>query len=91
MKTGFLTVNDPMGMHARPAGQLVQALRSCGAETRLSFGEKQADGSGLFSVMALGAKHGDTIRITLSGENCDAAAENIKRFCEETPAFSAEF
>ena len=55
-------IADVGGLHARPAGLLVQ----CG---------KQADAKRLFSVMGLGAKQGDTLTVTVEGvsEQRDAA------------------
>ena len=88
---GILTVDDPNGMHARPAGQLAAALRSCGAATKLTFGDRYADGGQLFSVMALGAKRGDRIGLMLEGERSTEAARKIGAFCENNPAFSVSF
>ncbi|MCQ2433469.1 MAG: HPr family phosphocarrier protein [Clostridia bacterium] len=83
---GTITVCDKNGLHARPAGQLVNMLRSCGAAVTLTFGDKTADGTKLFSVMALGAGYGDAVAVTLEGEL--TAAEKLSAFCRENPAFS---
>lgn len=91
MIRGTLIVDDPNGMHARPAGQLAAVLRSCGARASLTLGDACVDGGKLFSVMALGAGSGDRIGLILDGEQSREAAKKIERFCETNPAFTAVF
>jgi len=67
MKTFTHTVTDEVGIHARPAGMLVNKVKSLGVTVTITKGERKADASKLFSIMALSVKHGDTITVTVDG------------------------
>ena len=83
MKEFCYKITDEVGIHARPAGLLVKASAGFGSEIRLHHGEKAADAKKIFSVMGLGAKKGDEIRITIRGDDEETAAQELKRFFEE--------
>lgn len=83
MKEFFYKVKDETGIHARPAGLLVKAASGFGADIKLFRGEKSADAKKIFSVMSLGAKKDDEIRITVEGDDEERIAEELKRFLEE--------
>ncbi len=74
-------ITDPVGLHARPAGMLVKkAMEFPGVDIRLQKGEKTADAKRLFSVMSLGAKQGDSLRILLEGGEEEQAEKALKEF-----------
>lgn len=68
-------IADVGGLHARPAGLLVQCARGLVSRVTIICHGKQADAKRLFSVMGLGAKQGDTLTVTVEGvsEQRDAA------------------
>ena len=73
MKTFTYTVNDEAGIHARPAGMLVNKVKALGCSVKLEHNGKTADASRLFSVMSLGIKKGDTVTVTVDGNETQAA------------------
>jgi len=77
------TIKDAVGIHARPAGMLVNCAKSFGSRVTLIKGEKSADASRLFAVMGLGVKYGDRITLRAEGADEDAAMEALKKFFEE--------
>ncbi len=81
MKTFTHTIRDDAGIHARPAGMLVNKVKALGCPVTLRFGEREADASRLFSIMSLGLKCGDTISIEVNGE--DSAADELELFLRE--------
>ena len=83
MKTFSYTVRDEAGIHARPAGMIVKKCKESGCSVSLKHGDKTADGSKLFSVMSLGIKSGDTVEVTVVGENEEAAADTLLQFFKE--------
>ncbi|MBR5614080.1 MAG: HPr family phosphocarrier protein [Clostridia bacterium] len=83
MKEFSYKIKDEVGIHARPAGLLVKAATGFGSEIKLHKGEKSADAKKIFSVMGLGAKKDDEIRVTVEGDDEDRVAEELKRFFEE--------
>lgn len=78
------TVQDPVGIHARPAGMLAKAAKAFDCEVIISKGEKRADATRLMAVMGLCVKGGDTVCVSVSGKDEIRAAEELKRFFEET-------
>ena len=83
MKEFTFTVKDLSGIHARPAGLLVKMATNFKSDIMIEFNEKKADAKRIFSVMGLGAKCGDTLKITLSGEDENMASESMKSFLDE--------
>lgn len=82
MKTFSYTVKDELGLHARPAGLLVKCASSFKSAVKLEKGGKDADAKRLFGVMGLAVKRGDSITISITGEDEEAAFKAIKSFCE---------
>lgn len=69
-------ITDKNGIHARPAGLIVQAAKKYKAAITLSVGEKSADCKKLFQLMQLGVKMGDEITISAEGDDgADAVGE----------------
>ncbi len=83
MKDFVYTLRDEAGIHARPAGMIVKMSKESGCSVTIEKGDKKADGSKLFSVMSLGVKKGDTIKITVSGENEEATFGELLNFFTE--------
>lgn len=74
MTTVTVRVKSPVGLHARPAAQIVQAAKSAGAPVQLSTSNAQSvDATSLMTVMSLDAKCGT--EITVSSEDSEAVAK----------------
>ena len=88
-KVGFLmkqftyTIQDSMGIHARPAGLLVNAVRALNSEVTVTKGAKTVGGAKLIALMGLGVKCGDTITVTVSGGDERASENALKEFLEK--------
>ena len=67
-------ITDEVGIHARPAGLLVNKVKALGVPVTVEKGGKKADGAKLFALMALAVKCGDTVTVTVDGTE-DAARE----------------
>ena len=78
MQNFEFTVSDPVGIHARPAGVLVKKAQSLSSDIAVKCKGKSADLKKLLAVMSLGAKHGDVVSVTVSGENELADTETLK-------------
>ncbi|MCX8647952.1 MULTISPECIES: HPr family phosphocarrier protein [Bifidobacterium] len=84
MATEFtFTISDPEGMHARPAGRLVEEAQKYRSSIILDDNGTTADAKRIFAVMALGAKQGDVIDVTVDGPDQDKAAEELQAFFKE--------
>lgn len=75
-------INDPEGIHARPAGLFVREASAFPCKITVSKGDMEADAKGIFAVMGLGAKFGDEVVIRIEGEREENAAKALNKFLE---------
>lgn len=80
MKEFQYTITDPEGIHARPAGELVRAAKGYTCEIKIGKGGNMVDAKKIFGIMGLGAKKGDTVEFTFSGEDEEQAYTAISDF-----------
>ncbi len=80
MKSFEYTVQDPIGIHARPAGLLVKEVKKYASTITLSKGEKSVNALKLMAIMGLGIKQGETVKITVEGDDEEKAAAEIEAF-----------
>lgn len=83
MKNFEFTVSDPVGIHARPAGLLVKEASKCASVITIAKNGKSADAKRIMALMSLGVKQGDTVTVTVEGDDEDSAAEKIESFMKE--------
>jgi len=82
MKSFEYKLKDPMGLHARPAGLLVKESRKYKSVITVIKGEKSVESNRLMALMSMGCKGGDTVTVTVNGEDEDTALAEIKLFFE---------
>ncbi len=86
MKTFDYVITDPVGIHARPAGMLVKAVKDlagAGSAITVTKGEKTVDARKLMALMGMGIKCGDTVTIGIDGGDEEAAAAALETFFKE--------
>ena len=69
MKTIEYTIKDALGIHARPAGLLVKEAGKFASKIMIASPKKEVDAKRIMGVMGLGVKCGDTIKLTIEGED----------------------
>ena len=73
-----VTIASSVGLHARPAALFVQAATATGMPVQIGRdGEDAVDARSILGVMALGAKHGESVVLTADGDGADAALEGL--------------
>jgi len=76
MPTRTAVIASAVGLHARPAGLFVglagEAPRAGVTVTIGRPGEEPVNAASILSVLALGARHGDTVEISAEGDDADA-------------------
>ncbi|NNV03219.1 HPr family phosphocarrier protein [Brevibacillus sp. MCWH] len=77
MLTKTFVIQNPTGMHARPASLFVQKATSFNCEINLIKGTKKVNGKSIMGVMTLGLAKGDEITLEVSGEQEQAAMEEL--------------
>ena len=81
MKEFTYTIKDEIGIHARPAGNLVKLIK--GFESSVTIekeGKPPVNGTALMKLMSLGVKYGETVKFTVDGADEDTAAAAIEEF-----------
>ena len=73
----IVTIGSAVGLHARPAALFAQLCKEESSEIRVVLGDKEANGKSIISLLTLGAKQGDTIKIKVSGENEKAFIDKL--------------
>ena len=78
MATRNLVINDPVGIHARPAAMFAQAVTASGQTVTIAKeGGNAVPAGSILSIMGLGIKQGDTVVINVEGDNAEAVATMI--------------
>ena len=73
-------INDPLGMHARPAGMLVKAVTPFASKITVTAPTGTADAKRLMALMRLAAKQGMELTITVEGPDEEKAAAELQAF-----------
>ncbi len=73
------TIQDRIGLHARPVGLLAKTVAPFqNAQINISCGDQTADAKRIFAMMALQARHGDTLTICVEGGDEQVIADAIR-------------
>ena len=80
MKEFKHVIQDPMGLHARPAGMLVKACAGYASKVTLTAPTGTADAKRLMGIMRLAAKQGMELTITVDGADEEKAAAELQAF-----------
>ncbi|MBO4950323.1 MAG: HPr family phosphocarrier protein [Clostridia bacterium] len=83
MKSFTYVIKDSAGIHARPAGLLSKLAKEFSSEILVEKDKKNVNATRLMMLMGLGIKCGDTVTVTVSGEDEDAALDRIQAFFRE--------
>lgn len=83
MKTLSYTIKDKLGLHARPAGMLVKKAKEFKSEIIIQKDGKSVNATKLMAVMGMNVKCGDTVTVTVSGEDEETAAAGVEKFFAE--------
>ena len=83
MKEINYILTDPLGIHARPAGQMVKMAGKYKCDIQIGSPEKMVNAKRIIGVMALTLKCGEEITMTFAGEDEEEAAEAVGKFLSE--------
>jgi len=77
------TLTNPMGLHMRPAGIMVNRLADTSCGVTLHCGVRDANAKSILSVMAMSAKCGDLVTVEVSGEDEEKVSRELEDFFKE--------
>ena len=80
MKEFKHVIQDPMGMHARPAGMMVKAVAGYASKITITAPTGTADAKRLMALMRLAAKQGHELTVTVEGADEEKAAAELQAF-----------
>ncbi len=78
-----LEIKNKAGLHARPAAMFAQKASSFKSTVMIYKGEKSANAKSIISIMGLGIKLGESIRIKTEGPDEQEAAAALEKMIEE--------
>ncbi|HML38740.1 MAG TPA: HPr family phosphocarrier protein [Bacillota bacterium] len=84
MKEFIYKINDPMGLHARPATNLVKIAGTYESQITIKRNatQKTANLKRILSVISLSVLQGEEITISISGEDEAPAYDELQSFCQ---------
>lgn len=80
MKTMTYTIQDELGIHARPAVVLVKEVKKFQSKITLEGNGKKAEAGKLLAIMGMGIKHGTEVTITAEGPDENEAIAAMEEF-----------
>ncbi|MBB6333849.1 HPr family phosphocarrier protein [Schaalia hyovaginalis] len=72
-----VAVASSVGLHARPAALLAEAVDDSGVEITISFNGDEADAASLLEIMTLGVKHGDEVTLSTDDDSAGDVLDSL--------------
>ena len=84
MKQFTHTINDPLGIHARPAGQIAKLAKSYDdTMVTITKDDKTVKATQLMKLMSLTVKQGNVVTVAADGPQEDEAIAAMEKFFKE--------
>ena len=71
------TIQNKLGIHARPAAQFVKTASRFTSEIRVEKDGEEVDGKSIMGLMMLAAGHGSVITVFAEGDDAEAALDAL--------------
>lgn len=72
-----VVVASSVGLHARPAALLAEAVDDSGVDVTIAFDGEEADAASLLEIMTLGVGHGDEVTLSTDDNNAGAVLDSL--------------
>ncbi len=82
MVSKTLTINNPSGLHLRPAGVLSQTAMKFKSDITIECGEKKIAAKSVLNVMAAGIKCGTEVTLVCDGPDEEEAIKTLTEAIE---------
>ena len=80
MKEIIVTVNDPAGLHARPAADLMKFAKTLKCKVEIRYQDQVANAKSLLEILSLGINQGDQVKVICCGEGEEEAITSFTDF-----------
>jgi phosphocarrier protein HPr len=81
--TRIVTINNPQGLHARPADLFVRTASRFKARVEINKDGQVVDGKSILDVLTLAAEKGAQLRLKATGHDAEAALEALAGLVEQ--------
>lgn len=78
MPTREVTVNNKLGIHARPAAQFVKTASGFTSQITVEKDSEEVDGKSIMGLMMLAAGNGSVLEIVAEGDDAEAALDALE-------------
>lgn len=75
----YLRITNPLGLHARPAAALVQAIIGFEADVRIGLNGNEINAKSIMGLLTLAAGQGTEIEVICRGVDADAALDAVRQ------------
>lgn len=75
-------LDNTHGLHARPAGMMVETCSGFSSEINISKGDIKVNGKSMLGILRLAASKGDTLLIEIEGDDETDALNAIKQLVD---------
>lgn len=76
--SGIVKINNPAGIHVRPAGIIVKSVADFKGKILIESPDGESDLRSILSLLGLGLTCGDVVKITVTGDGCAETFEKLK-------------
>lgn len=83
MVTYRIVVNDPLGLHLRPAGKLCEISLKYQSKVQLKNGDHVANAKSVLSVLAARVQQGDEIELICDGADEEEVLNALVKMLQE--------
>lgn len=83
MPSQEVTIQNKLGIHARPAAQFVKTAGAFQADVTVEKDGEEIEGKSIMGLMMLAAGHGSKLLITTAGDDADAALAALVKLVED--------
>jgi len=77
-----LVVKNPQGMHLRPLNQFVKVAMQYESDVSICKNGQRADGRSILEIMTLAIEHGETVELSATGNDAQAALDALAQVVE---------
>jgi len=75
-------VNNPHGLHARPAALFVQIANEFNSSVHIEKDGEVVDGKSIIAILSLGVNHGMKIKLVIEGRDAAHLWDKLRDFLE---------
>ncbi|MBO7131042.1 MAG: HPr family phosphocarrier protein [Fibrobacterales bacterium] len=77
-----LPVTNRLGIHARPAGMIVDITTHAKSDVQIHYGDMRANAKSILNVMMLAAEPGSEVTFVIEGEDEERVADELQKLFE---------